>query len=291
MTIPSIKFQSNIHQDVGMEIVDLSDIYERISNAPLNFAAKPHRIHFHNLLYITQGSGEHFVDFNTYPIQSGSMVFIRSNQVHAFDLLNQPQGKLIIFTDEFLDTIFATMKTPLFTPYHFLTSRTPIFSLTHKIRLTCDVLLTEIDSEYQSTAPDMSFLHLIFSALLTKVTGSQQKPYGQHLSQSHTKVFSQFMLILEKNYTQLRDAKSYAKMLHITYKSLNQICKLATHQTAKQLIDAHIILEAKRRLSITNIRIQQLTEELGFDEATNFVKYFKKHTLLTPNQFKKSMFG
>jgi len=65
--------------------------------------------------------------------------------------------------------------------------------------------------------------------------------------------------------------------------------KLATKQTTKQLIDAYVILEAKRKLSIENIRVQQLADELGFDEVTNFVKYFKKNTLLTPSQFKKSI--
>ena len=97
------------------------------------------------------------------------------------------------------------------------------------------------------------------------------------------------MLLLEKNYTTLRDAKAYAELLSLTYKSLNEICKLSSTQTTKQLIDAHTILEAKRKLCIDDIRIQQLADELGFDEVTNFVKYFKKHTLLTPTQFKKSL--
>ena len=100
-----------------------------------------------------------------------------------------------------------------------------------------------------------------------------------------------FIKLLEGNYTNSRDAKIYADMLHMIYKSLNQICKLATKQTTKQLIDAYIILEAKRKLSIENIRVQQLADELGFDEVTNFVKYFKKNTLITPSQFKKSMQG
>ena len=28
--------------------------------------------------------------------------------------------------------------------------------------------------------------------------------------------------------------------------------------------------------------------DLGFDEVTNFVKYFKKHTGTTPNEFRKT---
>lgn len=291
MKIPEIKFNPKKHKDLGIEIIELSDIYQRSSSELINFATKPHRVFFHNLLYITQGSGTHFIDFNTYSVQAGSIVFINKNQVHAFDFKNQPQGKLIIFTDEFLATIFSTMKTPLFTPNHLLKSYSPTFLLAKQTRCTCDALLTEIQKEYQLVKTDLNFLNLLFSALLTKLTSARPQSYEQHLSEPRAKTFIQFIALLESNYTSIRDAKVYASMLHITYKSLNQICKLATEQTTKQLIDAHIILEAKRKLTIKDIRVQQLADELGFDEVTNFVKYFKKNTLLTPSQFKKSLKG
>ncbi|AAZ25132.1 helix-turn-helix domain-containing protein [Colwellia psychrerythraea] len=287
MNIPKVQFNPKVHKNIGIEIIELSDIYKRSDDDLENFIAKPHRIKFHNILYITQGRGTHFIDFNTYTTQAGSVVFINKNQVHAFDLINQPQGKLIIFTDEYLDTILTTIKTPLSAHNYLLTSYSPTFSLSKKIRNTCDVLLTEIEKEYQVKDPNLNFLNLIFSAVLTKLSSERTRSFEQYLSESRTEKFMTFIELLEVNYTNTRDAKIYADMLHMTYKSLNQICKLATKQTTKQLIDAYIILEAKRKLSIENIRVQQLADELGFDEVTNFVKYFKKNTLLTPSQFKK----
>jgi AraC-like DNA-binding protein len=287
MKIPKIKFSPKHHKDIGIEIIELSEIYERSDSEKITFPAKPHQIQFNNLLYITQGVGEHFIDFNTYSIQAGSVVFINKSQIHAFDLVNKPQGKLIIFTDELLDTILSTMKTTSFTPNYLLASYSPTFTLTHNMKETCDVLLAEIEKEYQLIAPNLSFLHFLFSAVLTKLTNARPQSYKQCISASRAKKFNQFIRLLEKNYIMTRDAKKYAEMLNMTYKSLNQICKLASNQTAKQLIDAHTILEAKRKLTIEGIRIQQLADNLGFDEVTNFVKYFKKNTLMTPSQFKK----
>lgn len=291
MKIPQIKFNPKSHKDIGIEIIDLSEIYKRSNDEGLSFIAKPHRIEFHNLLYITQGSGTHFIDFNTYSVQANSVVFINKNQIHAFDLINQPQGKLIIFTEEFLDKISFTMKTPMFAPNHLLTSNSSTFPLSNKIKDTCDALLSEITKEYKLVEPNLNFLNLLFSAVLTKLNTARPSASENYLSDSRTKTFNQFMVLLAENYTVLRDAKNYAEMLNMTYKSLNETCKLATNQTAKQLIDAHTILEAKRKLCIENIRIQQLADKLGFDEVTNFVKYFKKNTLLTPSQFKNSLKG
>lgn len=291
MKIPQINFRPQNEQNIGIEIIELSSIYSRFDSDRSNFSFKPHRINFNSLLYITAGNGFHFIDFNTYTLQPGSVVFINSNQVHAFDLVNKPQGKIIVFTDEFLNNIYSSIKTPLFSVGHLQAPYSPTLLLSEHIKQTCDALLFEINKEFQNKTTDNRFLHLVFSALLTKITSIRPQYYEQYLSESHTRVFNQFMLLLENNFTSNRDASLYADMLHITYKSLNQICKLATKKTPKQLIDAHIILEAKRRLSIEKSRTQQLADELGFEEVTNFVKYFKKHTLLTPTQFKKSISG
>lgn len=83
-----------------------------------------------------------------------------------------------------------------------------------------------------------------------------------------------------------RNANFYAKKLNITYKHLNSICKDVADVTAKQFIDAFIILEAKRLLINSEMKSTELAYTLGFEEPTNFVKYFKKYTGLTPNTFK-----
>jgi AraC-like DNA-binding protein len=289
MKVPQINFTPKSHTKIGFEIMELSEIYKRSYIEKLSFVEKPHRIVFHNLLYITSGNGTHFIDFNHVKVKAGSVVFIKKNQIHAFDLINQPQGKLIIFTDDFIDMISSTMKTPLFAPHYFQTSTTPLLSLSGETQTTCDALLFEIVKEYQLAEPSLHFLSLLFSAVLNKLNSVWPQSSEVYLSEPRKEKYNQFMVLLESNYTLFRDAKYYAGLLHITYKSLNEICKLASNQTAKQLIDGHIILEAKRKLSIEDLRVQQLAHQLGFDEVTNFVIYFKKHTSFTPKHFKVSL--
>ena len=76
-------------------------------------------------------------------------------------------------------------------------------------------------------------------------------------------------------------------MMSVSYKHLNTIRKEISGFTAKQFIDNHVILEAKRYLATTDISIKELTYDMGFDEPTNFVKFFSKHTQMTPAVFKK----
>ena len=46
------------------------------------------------------------------------------------------------------------------------------------------------------------------------------------------------------------------------------------------------MLEAKRLLAYSNMTIKEVAFALGFEEATNFNKFFRKHAKITPNCFR-----
>jgi len=47
------------------------------------------------------------------------------------------------------------------------------------------------------------------------------------------------------------------------------------------------MLEAKRLLAHTNESVKEIGYNLGFDEPTNFIKYFRKHSNSTPIEFRE----
>jgi AraC-like DNA-binding protein len=46
------------------------------------------------------------------------------------------------------------------------------------------------------------------------------------------------------------------------------------------------MLEAKRLLAHTHKSVKEIGFSLGFQEPTNFTKYFRKHTGLSPVEFR-----
>ncbi|WOT04435.1 helix-turn-helix domain-containing protein [Shewanella youngdeokensis] len=285
--VPEITFKDTRLPNVGFEVITLSTLYQRVASGEIEYLGQPHRVNFHNLIFFTGSSGEHFVDFNTVQVEKGSVVLVNKGQIHAFDLVNQPQGKVVVFTDAYLDKVAAAIDITIFAPTHLVASYLQNLSLSAEKTQSLMSLMELIYTEYQLSQPNISYLQVLFAALLTKVSESRPDIYHHQMTPAQIKCFDRFTHALSLAFTHTRDAKIFAAQIGTTYKTLNNICKMATSRTAKQLIDAYTILEAKRRLSIDNIQVQQLSDFLGFDEPTNFVKYFKKHTLMTPSQFKK----
>ncbi|MFT2110621.1 AraC family transcriptional regulator [Marinomonas sp. 2405UD68-3] len=286
--IPDVQFKNSELSRLGFEVVCLDNVYAQFEAKEIKYIDKPHRIHFYNIIIITDGQGVHSIDFNQFQIEKGRVLMINKGQIHAFDLVHKPKGKLIIFTDTFIDKVATAINLQIFSPTYFISSNLQGFTLSTRQESTLLELISLLNIELEIDTPNIEFLQTLFTSMLLKITEARPNIYRNPMNPLQTRCFERFIGTLNETFTQTRDAHYYAHLLGITYKTLNKICKLATNRTAKQLIDAHTILEAKRRLSIDNYQIQQLAEYLGFDEPSNFVKYFKKHTLMTPSQFKKS---
>jgi len=75
--------------------------------------------------------------------------------------------------------------------------------------------------------------------------------------------------------------------MNVSEKKLTNATKKIAGRTPKELIDDRVMLEAKRLLTHTNHSIKEIGYELGFEEPTNFIKFFKKHAAKTPIEFRE----
>lgn len=98
-----------------------------------------------------------------------------------------------------------------------------------------------------------------------------------------------FINLIDENYKKGCSVVEYAHLLHISSRSLSDLTQQQLKKTPSQMIRERIILEAQRLLLYSNLNINQVGYRLGFDDASYFVKYFKKYTGVSPSAFKKSV--
>ena len=96
-----------------------------------------------------------------------------------------------------------------------------------------------------------------------------------------------FRDLLENQYRKQKQVRSYCEQMHVTEKRLNHATTIILGKSPKQMIDERIMLEAKRLLAHSTESVKEIGFELGFDESTNFIKYFRKHDHSTPLDFRE----
>jgi AraC-like DNA-binding protein len=110
-------------------------------------------------------------------------------------------------------------------------------------------------------------------------------------SQRYLKRLQEAMEI-EKVYTDgSLTLQKLAAKLSIPTQHLSQVVNEQLHQNILDFINTHRVEEAKRRLldpARSHLSILAIAEEVGFNSKSSFNAVFKKHTNITPSEFRKS---
>jgi AraC-like DNA-binding protein len=72
-----------------------------------------------------------------------------------------------------------------------------------------------------------------------------------------------------------------------TASNLSRIMKAFSGKTAVKWINDVLVTEAKILLRKPGATVQQIADELNFGDQSSFGKFFKKHTGLTPREYRK----
>jgi len=100
-----------------------------------------------------------------------------------------------------------------------------------------------------------------------------------------------FLKLVQMHCRQERQLDFYAQELCISSKYLAATVKTVTSKTAGDWIEDYVMLEAKAMLTNTDMTISQISDHLHFPDTSTFGKYFRRHTGLSPKEFKKQSEG
>jgi len=117
----------------------------------------------------------------------------------------------------------------------------------------------------------------------------QPQTQERDVSQRVNELFNRFMELIEHEYNVSHEVKYYADKLSITPKYLSIIVNQKTGLTPKKVIDEYVVLQIKLQLHTTSLTVRQLTDAFHFTDPSFFIRYFKAHTGLSPQAYRKSI--
>lgn len=96
---------------------------------------------------------------------------------------------------------------------------------------------------------------------------------------------SRFQDLVEGHYAEHRDVAFYADELGVTDGTLNRHVKLELGQTAKQVAQERLAIEARVALRSGERSIKDVAIDLGFQDPLYFSRFFKKQFGAAPTQY------
>jgi AraC family transcriptional regulator, transcriptional activator of pobA len=252
---------------------------------------KAHRADFYHIVWVQKGKPILLLDFKSIPMRPNSLLFIKKNRVLMYDHSGNYDGKVIRFTDSFFirneDDARYLRDCSLFS----LLNENPIVSLTNNdssFQSVLDLLereiATPIDTHQHVTLQNLMHNFLILSE---RMANSFTPTTPIRAPEDWAKGLSQkFMDMIETGFRTEKTVSIYARRLGATNKRLQAATANTFGKSPKELIDERVALEAKRLILFSSATVKEISYELGFDEVTNFVKYFRKHAGTNPANFR-----
>lgn len=288
--ILEVPFPKPLDSDQEIAVIKLDTFAQEAGH----IACVPHRIKFYQILFITQGEGTHWVDFEPFPYRSETLFAVEKGQVQVYDLQPGTQGYLILFTEEYLYR-YSTDLAWLFNLTLFNSYFSPVLYLSPPDIDELLALITQMAAELIS-GPNFArgdILRNLLRVFILKAERIKRSQNNANLPDSYKDhdLFIRFRNVLENSYASSREVEAYAAALFTTPKKLNQISHTYLGKTIKQVIDERVVLEIKRLLLHSDLTVQEIARAMGFSDPTNMTKFFKRYTQLTPAQFKSSENG
>lgn len=134
-------------------------------------------------------------------------------------------------------------------------------------------------------------LNQLQSILLGVADIYKKHPYMPTSCSRQEQVYRDLLRLITQHYTKERSAQFYADKIGLTPQHLSTTVKQVTGGTVLNLIEHVVILDAKSKLTSTNLSVQEIAYALNFPTASFFGKYFKRCVGMSPISYKKRIKG
>lgn len=266
---------------------DMAEIY-RSSNGESD---RPHRHDYYTIIFIEKGEGTHFVDFKEYEVKDNQLYFILPGQMHQMVLTAEPQGWVLIFTEEFLVSNAISEKLIqdiyIFNDYG-QSPPLPVSDVQLPVYKSIIGQMIHFSSEMEKYSSEARGSLLKLFLIQSNNHCSLHRDENPQFVESSNNLLRSFKQLLNRHYAEWHKVSDYADKLSVTADYLNKTVKGVTGKSAKEHIQSKILIEAKRNLQFSVLSSKELSYQLGFDESAHFNNFFKKMTGITPSEFRFS---
>lgn len=287
--IQRLDYRPSAPYQLDLEIFSVCDLRQRVGQEELR---STHRYAFHLLLCVTRGECTHVVDFRPVHCKPGSLLVLRPGQAHNLGLEEDWDGWMVLFRPEFIVSSPSVPDLKIAVGLDRLDEHLSLRE--HELRIVTDAIV-QMREDARIEAPPTevhSLLRYQLYALLLRLGilyGRQEA--GSGAGARALQRFKKFQQLVETNFARWHQVAEYANRLGCSERSLTRATMEVAGINAKAFIASRISLEAKRLLVHTASSVTSIGESLGFDEATNFIKFFKREVGCTPAEFRRRQSG
>ncbi|ASK32085.1 hypothetical protein CEY12_19150 [Chryseobacterium sp. T16E-39] len=272
--------EKSVHKEPSdFYIVDLS-----VQKDQLNLPFLPHRLTMNDFVFVKKGELVKTVCSDSYSIPGCTLMILPAYKIRTMETFSEDiEGYYCHFPDELLsrDNGFKSLQEIL--NYLDLKNDHRI-TIPDAMKENLLFILKRMKESYIQNDNDLISSYL--QTFLAEIKSIIQDLPPIILTTNETTAFH-FRKAITQYINSVHSIQEYADMLHVSPNHLNKSVKMATGKTASSIINETLTMEARSLLSNTQLSIADIAFSLGIEDPSYFTRFFKKHSGVSPNQYRK----
>lgn len=266
-----------------------------ISRVVRDFKFTMSDVHIHyndyEVYYLLEGERCYFIGTKIYHLKQGSLVFIRRNVIHKTALSREAHHDRILLeiSRSYLESVFAI--TGELTLHDFFQDDCIILSLESEEQNFITELLLALGRELGTKNSGFRLLAKSLVAELfiyaKRMENKTNPAASSRTDDPRHRQIEQIACYIAENCCSPLSLNSIAEHFYMNKCYLSRIFKEDTGFTVNGYLHARRIQKARALLVQDPMNISEISEAAGYENLTYFERVFKKHTGMSPLEYRK----
>jgi AraC-like DNA-binding protein len=242
---------------------------------------------YHITLVLNASNSKIWIDEQQNRVKENFLFFMSTEHIYSWQRDLNVLGFTLFFKPSFLNFYAGNFESDF--PFFDLADRNIIELSAATTKIVLDDFEKLYKEFYSSNTYREQILQPLLLSLLYKFKGIQEESSALEIvpNQKQSLVFK-FKNLVNNLFITYKQVGDYAAKLFVTTSTLNKLVKDITGKTAKEIINEKIILESKRMLLYTSNDIAEIAFNIGYEEPTHFIRFFKTNTHQTPKEYRNN---
>lgn len=245
----------------------------------------PYRKAVTDFMVLTKGSSIRTKGLNSYTLTENTLFFVPAYQIRTSEFMSDDADGYFC---HFNINIFNKHLFPLETLNNFPFLQyigNPLIKLPKDEMGSIVTLMEQLMVEYNhENLPDFNVVSSIFMTLFHKLNRFVE--HGQKAQSKAALLTQRYKDALMEHVYDKHTVIEYADLLKVSQNHLNRSVKKTIGKTPLHLLSEIQIIEAKSLLKQSELNISEIAFKLGNKNHSDFSRFFKKHTGITPKKFR-----
>lgn len=249
---------------------------------------------FFELIYVVDGTGIQIINDNKFQYKKGNLFLVTPQDVHSFEILNPTKFFFLRFNEYYIKANSQNGQSETVLRMEYIlqnASHRPGCILKNKIDKPLIATLIEsiINEEINQQIYHQKITEQIVNAIITVVARNIALKLPKNIKETTGEMVLEILHYIQENIFNPKELKAekISEHFNISLHYLGKYFKKQTGETLQEYISNYKLRLIEARLLNTDMRINEIADELSFSDESHLNKVFRKHKGMNPSEFRK----